>query len=51
MNSGNRAMRLDEEQVQDLLEAYKGPRNEIEKQMMVSIFVILSCFSRIHLLM
>ncbi|KAI3468595.1 hypothetical protein Pfo_025258 [Paulownia fortunei] len=28
------AMRLDEEQVQDLLEAYKGPRNEIEKQMM-----------------
>ncbi|KAL9177460.1 hypothetical protein ABFS82_01G059700 [Erythranthe guttata] len=28
------AMRLDEEQVQDLWEAYKGPRNEIEKQMM-----------------
>ncbi|KAK6117499.1 hypothetical protein DH2020_048756 [Rehmannia glutinosa] len=28
------AMRLDEEQVQDLLERYKGPRNEIEKQMM-----------------
>ncbi|XP_057802494.1 probable inactive ATP-dependent zinc metalloprotease FTSHI 1, chloroplastic [Salvia miltiorrhiza] len=26
------AMRLDEEQVQDLLEAYKGPRNEVEKQ-------------------
>ncbi|KAL3844464.1 hypothetical protein ACJIZ3_001867 [Penstemon smallii] len=28
------AMRLDEEQEQDLLEAYKGPRNEIEKQML-----------------
>ncbi|KAL8063962.1 hypothetical protein ABFX02_01G060400 [Erythranthe guttata] len=28
------AMRLDEEQVQDLWEVYKGPRNEIEKQMM-----------------
>ncbi|KAL6549842.1 putative inactive ATP-dependent zinc metalloprotease FTSHI 1, chloroplastic [Orobanche minor] len=28
------AMRLDEEQVRDLLEKYKGPRNEIEKQMM-----------------
>ncbi|KAL6556449.1 putative inactive ATP-dependent zinc metalloprotease FTSHI 1, chloroplastic [Orobanche gracilis] len=28
------AMRLDEEQVQDLLERYKGPRNEIEKRMM-----------------
>ncbi|XP_011082296.1 probable inactive ATP-dependent zinc metalloprotease FTSHI 1, chloroplastic [Sesamum indicum] len=28
------AMRLDVEQVKDLLEAYTGPRNEIEKQMM-----------------
>ncbi|GFP98060.1 ATP-dependent zinc metalloprotease ftsh [Phtheirospermum japonicum] len=28
------AMGLDEEQVQDLLERYKGPRNEIEKQTM-----------------
>ncbi|KAL0324184.1 UNVERIFIED_CONTAM: putative inactive ATP-dependent zinc metalloprotease FTSHI 1, chloroplastic [Sesamum calycinum] len=28
------AMRLDVEQVKDLLEAYMGPRNEIEKQMM-----------------
>ncbi|KAL3652817.1 putative inactive ATP-dependent zinc metalloprotease FTSHI 1, chloroplastic [Castilleja foliolosa] len=28
------AMRLDEDQVQDLLERYKGPRNEIEKQTM-----------------
>lgn len=35
-----RAMRLDEEQVQDVLEAYKGPRNEIEKEMMVSISVM-----------
>ncbi|KAG8375122.1 hypothetical protein BUALT_Bualt10G0067500 [Buddleja alternifolia] len=28
------AMRLDQEQMQDLLEAYKGPRNEIETQIM-----------------
>ncbi|CAA0812076.1 FtsH extracellular protease family [Striga hermonthica] len=28
------AMRLDEAQVRDLLERYKGPRNEIEKEMM-----------------
>ncbi|KAL0393692.1 UNVERIFIED_CONTAM: putative inactive ATP-dependent zinc metalloprotease FTSHI 1, chloroplastic [Sesamum latifolium] len=28
------AMRLDVEQVKDLLDAYTGPRNEIEKQMM-----------------
>ncbi|KAL0329935.1 UNVERIFIED_CONTAM: putative inactive ATP-dependent zinc metalloprotease FTSHI 1, chloroplastic [Sesamum radiatum] len=40
------AMRLDVEQVKDLLEAYMGPRNEIEKQMMTlrwyCLFVTLS---------
>ncbi|KAL2236724.1 UNVERIFIED_CONTAM: putative inactive ATP-dependent zinc metalloprotease FTSHI 1, chloroplastic [Sesamum indicum] len=39
------AMRLDVEQVKDLLEAYTGPRNEIEKQMMLRwycVFVTLS---------
>lgn len=30
-----RAMRLDEDQAQALLEEYSGPRYEIEKQMMV----------------
>lgn len=45
MSSGCRAMRLDEEQVPDLLEAYEGPRNEVEKQTLVSTFIIyLGCF-------
>ncbi|KAK6158444.1 hypothetical protein DH2020_005758 [Rehmannia glutinosa] len=37
------AMRLDEEQVQDLLERYKGPRNEIEKQTMFNCAPYCAC--------
>lgn len=44
MSSDDRAMRLDEEKVQDLLETYKGPRNEVEKQTLVSTFIISQCF-------
>lgn len=40
MSFGCRAMRLDEEQVQDFLEAYEGPRNEVEKQTLVLTFII-----------
>ncbi|GER41528.1 ATP-dependent zinc metalloprotease FtsH [Striga asiatica] len=38
------AMRLDKEQVQDLWERYKGPRNEIEKQMMPQLYSFLQSF-------
>lgn len=47
VNFGYRAMKLDRDQAQVLLEEYQGPRYEIEKQMMVFFGFLLAIPLRI----